>query len=44
MTAAAGYPTLRLIRYRIGGVSLDGLQPGDLRELDREQLYGQLFG
>ncbi len=28
MTAAVGYPTLRLIRYRIGQWSLDGLEPG----------------
>lgn len=28
MTAAVGYPTLRLIRVRIGPWSLEGLQPG----------------
>jgi 23S rRNA pseudouridine2457 synthase len=33
MTAAVGHPTLRLIRYRIGPWSLDGLIPGTLREL-----------
>ena len=44
MTAAAGYPTLRLIRYSIAGAALDGLQPGDMRELGREELYGKLFG
>lgn len=32
MTAAAGCPTLRLIRYRIGEWTLDGLKPGDWRE------------
>jgi len=32
MTAAIGHPTLRLIRYRIGPWSLDGLQPGDWRD------------
>lgn len=31
MTAAVGFPTLRLIRYRIGDWTLDGLQPGDFR-------------
>jgi 23S rRNA pseudouridine2457 synthase len=31
MTAAVGYPTLRLIRERIGGYALDGLKPGDVR-------------
>lgn len=31
MTAAVGYPTLRLIRYRIGDWTLAGLRPGDHR-------------
>lgn len=31
MTAAAGHPTLRLIRVAIGSWSLDGLQPGQTR-------------
>jgi 23S rRNA pseudouridine2457 synthase len=33
MTAQAGFPTLRLIRHRIGKVTLDGLQPGGMREI-----------
>lgn len=32
MTAAVGFPTLRLIRYAIGGWTLDGLAPGEWRE------------
>ncbi|TDY02785.1 pseudouridine synthase [Thiohalophilus thiocyanatoxydans] len=35
MTAAVGYPTLRLIRYAIGPWSLDGLQPGQWREIEQ---------
>ncbi len=31
MTAAVGFPTLRLIRTKIGNVALDGLQPGEWR-------------
>lgn len=31
MTAAVGFPTLRLIRYRIGDWTLDGLAPGEYR-------------
>ena len=31
MTAAVGFPTLRLIRAQIGKLSLDGLQPGEWR-------------
>lgn len=33
MTAATGYPTLRLVRIRSGDWSLDGLQPGKWREV-----------
>lgn len=33
MTAAVGHPTLRLIRYRIGDWTLDGLQPGLWQDL-----------
>lgn len=32
MTAAVGFPTLRLVRWRIGDWSLDGLQPGQWRD------------
>ena len=31
MTAAVGHPTLRLIRYRVGSWTLDGLAPGEWR-------------
>lgn len=31
MTAAIGYPTLRLVRAAIGGAALDGLAPGQWR-------------
>jgi len=33
MTAAIGFPTLRLVRVRVGDWSLDTLQPGEWREL-----------
>jgi 23S rRNA pseudouridine2457 synthase len=33
MTAAIGLPTLRLIRWRVGDWALDGLAPGDWREI-----------
>jgi len=32
MTAAVGYPTLRLVRAAIGPYRLEGLQPGEWRE------------
>lgn len=33
MTAKAGLPTLRLVRHRVGPWSLDGLAPGQWREV-----------
>lgn len=38
MTAKVGYPTLRLIRSRIGGFTLEGLQPGEYREAGGAEL------
>ncbi|WP_088308864.1 pseudouridine synthase [Novosphingobium sp. B 225] len=33
MTAAVGHPTLRLVRWQIGDWALDGLAPGEWREI-----------
>ncbi len=33
MCAAIGYPVLRLIRYRVGSWTLDGIAPGTWREI-----------
>lgn len=38
MTAAVGFPTLRLIRVAIGRLTLDGLEPGQWRELGHRDL------
>lgn len=38
MTAAVGFPTLRLIRVRIGSLLLADLQPGDWRYLTPEEV------
>lgn len=38
MTAAAGFPTLRLIRQRIGEWTLAGLGPGEYRLLTSEEI------
>jgi 23S rRNA pseudouridine2457 synthase len=35
MTAAVGFPTLRLVRYSIGAYNIDTLQPGQYIERDR---------
>jgi len=34
MTAAVGFPTLRLVRVRIGNIILGNLQPGEVKALD----------
>lgn len=33
MTAAAGYPTLRLVRWSIGDWTIDGVPPGEWRDV-----------
>jgi len=43
MTAAVGYPTLRLVRAAIGPITLDGLTPGQwlwLSDAERKVLLG----
>ena len=42
MTAAVGLPTLRLIRRSVGPWTLDGLQPGHLREIDNDDAWAQI--
>jgi 23S rRNA pseudouridine2457 synthase len=37
MTAAVGLPTLRLIRWAVGPWTVDGLAPGEWREVAREE-------
>ena len=34
MTAAVGFPTLRLVRWAVGAWNLDGLLPGEYREIE----------
>jgi 23S rRNA pseudouridine2457 synthase len=42
MTAAVGFPTLRLVRYRIEALTVAGMQSGEMRQLSREEIYRQL--
>lgn len=37
MTAAVGHPTLRLVRWAIGSITLAGLNPGEWRPLTRNE-------
>ncbi len=43
MTAQVGFPTLRLIRYRIEKIELKTMQPGDIIELSQKSIYKKLF-
>ena len=43
MTAQVGFPTLRLIRYRIELLTVEGLGPGEMRLLDQQEIYSLLF-
>jgi 23S rRNA pseudouridine2457 synthase len=38
MTAAVGFPTLRLVRSAIGNLRLEGLKPGEWRELTQIEI------
>ena len=40
MTAAVGFPTLRLIRCAIGSLTIKGLLPGHFRAIRREEIAG----
>lgn len=43
MTGKVGFPTLRLIRHRIERLSLEGLNPGEMRSLNARVIYSLLF-
>lgn len=42
MTAAVGFPTLRLVRYRMEDITIAGMQSGEMVELSREEIYRKL--
>jgi 23S rRNA pseudouridine2457 synthase len=42
MTAAVGFPTLRLVRFSMEKISIKGMQAGDILELDEKTVYHQL--
>ncbi len=44
MTAAVGFPTLRLVRTRMQNLYLGQMQVGEVRELEEEEIYEMLFG
>jgi 23S rRNA pseudouridine2605 synthase len=38
LLAAVGLPVTRLVRLRVGPIRLDGLAPGAMRPLDRDEI------
>ena len=42
MTAKVGYPTLRLIRFRIEEIALTDLHPGEMKTISQQELYNLL--
>jgi len=42
MTAKVGFPTLRLVRYAIEDLTIDGMLPGDIAELDKRVVSEKL--
>lgn len=39
MTAAVGFPTLRLVRWSMGKLTIKGFQVGEIREFTKEDIY-----
>ena len=42
MTAAVGFPTLRLVRFSMEKITLDGMAASEVRELSQELVYRSL--
>lgn len=42
MTAAVGFPTLRLVRFSMEKITLDGMAVGEVRELSQDLVYRAL--
>ncbi len=42
MTAAVGFPTLRLVRFSREKINISGMDVGEIRELDEKTVYHQL--
>lgn len=43
MTAKLGFPTLRLVRYQIGKIRMDGWNSGELRSYSKKEIESLLF-
>ena len=43
MTSAVGFPTLRLVRVRIGGLTLETLQPAEVKSVSESIIHSQVL-
>jgi len=39
MTAAVGFPTLRLVRWSMEGLTIEGYEVGEVREFSQQEIY-----
>ncbi|MBS1596678.1 MAG: pseudouridine synthase [Bacteroidetes bacterium] len=44
MTAKVGFPTLRLVRYRIAEITIEKILPGEMVRMEEADVYRKLFG
>lgn len=42
MTAAVGFPTLRLVRWSMENLTISGFTVGEVREMERDEIYSML--
>ena len=42
MTAAVGFPTLRLVRFSMEKITIEGMQSGEVREMEQDSVYRML--
>ncbi|GAB3227809.1 pseudouridine synthase [Algoriphagus aestuariicola] len=42
MTAAVGFPTLRLVRFAMEKITIEGFESGEVREMDQQSIYRML--
>ncbi|MDO6437921.1 pseudouridine synthase [Cyclobacterium sp. 1_MG-2023] len=42
MTAAVGFPTLRLVRWSVENLTIEGFEVGEVRSFDQESIYSSL--
>lgn len=42
MTAAVGYPTLRLVRWSMEDLTIEGYQVGEIRQYEQDEIYALL--